>query len=1645
MPHAPRRMRALPFVGAALLASLPPVPVASAPARPPQHRPAPSVLGTYVRGPDHLVAGSPAALRVATHWASSEQQSGPLGGVEIALTLAGGGRSASLYRGRTDGAGLADARFQVPAWPDGRYVIAVVARDGGREEIQKHEVEIQPSAKVLLESDKPLYQPAQLIHLRAIAARPQDGRPLAGRKLTFEVEDPRGNKVFREAAVTSEFGVAAADFQLADEILLGAYRARVTDGEGGRAGELDLRVERYALPKFKIGVAPDRPFYAPGDRVQLTVDGQYFFGKPVAGGAAKVSVRSGDAVRVMEPVLRGRLDGDGQVRLAFDLAPNLPEGRDEAPLQLAVEVTDAAGHVEHADRELTVTTVPLRIEVTAEAGVLLPGVENRLWVTATRPDGTPGIGAEIALGVDGGAEQIARTDAIGVAELRYLPPRGARRLPTIVGCGRGQAALRVRVPGLAAPLSRCLTVAAEGGLLLRTDRALYPAGAPIEADLLTDGADGTAWLDVVKDGQTVDTAAVVITGGRGLVVLPADERRFGTLALRAYRIAPDGKQTHDARLVYVERPSAIRVEARTEGSASGTFRPGESGRIRLRVVDAASGAPARASVGVVMIDQALLALRAVRPGAARTFFSLAAEATRPGLAMKSRPGGYTVERLIEEGALDGLKQEAARILLAGAAPPWALGFEIDPWAQRRKAKEDQVARVTTALERFARDHSLGERAPGTRTRWRYRSDLVVAMIAAQAIPARDARDPWGRTVGTSDVVAAAGLGAFDEWAAGQVDARLTAIYRAVSAERARLAQEQGPRRRREVRITAADLEGLVARKRLSAGQLVDPWGSPFRVEERKVAVRMAGLWSRFVIASAGPDGQVATVDDRFPVDESWGRGRDQITIRGGLSGDAFGRGGLGIRGVGYGGGGVGYGSIGMGSIGTIGRGSGSGYGRGSGAAWGDESPARVRSSFPETMLWRPEVITDAAGEAVIDVTMADSITTWLLTAEAIAADGRIGTTQAEVKVFQDFFVDLDLPPVMTQHDELAVPVAVYNYLPTPERITLTLEDGPWFRRLGEATATPTQSIDLAPGQVGVVHFRIAALGVGRKKLTVHARGRSAKDATSRSVEVFPDGVAGEVSFQDRLAPGSARHRLEIPANAIADASMAQLKVYPGMATHVIEGLDSMLHMPGGCFEQTSSTTYPNALILDYLRRSKKATPELEKKATGYLALGYQKLLSFEVRGGGFSWFGQAPANKILTAYGLEEFSDMARVHPVDRKVIERTRLWLEARQRSDGSFAPDTQFINEGATNHFNTDVTRITAYIALALKRAGGTSAVARAQAYVRRHLDREVDAYTLALAAELLADSHNQGDAAQLDVLLDRLWNERKDDGKTTSFTARSKTPTYGDGRSGTVETTARAASSMLAGARPPRARVERAIGYLLGAKDSWGSWHSTQATIRSLKALLDYQAQKRGEGRGKVTITVGGEPVATLAIDGANDALQVLDLGKIAAHGGAHDVALRYDGTGEIAYQLTARYYQPRLAPAAAPGLTAELAVETRLEHAELAVGGRITEEVRVTSREAVDMPIVTAGLPPGFDVDGDALDALVKSRVVEKVQRTPREVIFYLRALEAGRPLTLPLHLTARFPARVLVPPPTVYEYYRPERKAAGEPVLVTVKG
>jgi len=261
-------------------------------------------------------------------------------------------------------------------------------------------------------------------------------------------------------------------------------------------------------------------------------------------------------------------------------------------------------------------------------------------------------------------------------------------------------------------------------------------------------------------------------------------------------------------------------------------------------------------------------------------------------------------------------------------------------------------------------------------------------------------------------------------------------------------------------------------------------------------------------------------------------------------------------------------------------------------------PPRLRQYFPETMLWLPDEVTDVEGRLTVEFPVADSITTWRVVALASSQDGRLGSATGELRVFQDFFIDLDLPGSLTVGDEIAVPVGVFNYLPEAQTVRLEVTRSDWFELVDE----PVKEISIGSNDITVVTFRIRAVEFGQQPFQVAAYGSRMSDAIRKDVRVFPDGKQLRFAVSDKLDPTvQVAETIQIPADAIAGTQNLTVKIYPGVVSQVVEGLDALLRMPFGCFEQTSSTTYPNVLVLDYLKTSGQVSPEVQMKAEQYIA------------------------------------------------------------------------------------------------------------------------------------------------------------------------------------------------------------------------------------------------------------------------------------------------------------------------------------------------------------------------------------------------------------------------------------------------------------
>ena len=392
---------------------------------------------------------------------------------------------------------------------------------------------------------------------------------------------------------------------------------------------------------------------------------------------------------------------------------------------------------------------------------------------------------------------------------------------------------------------------------------------------------------------------------------------------------------------------------------------------------------------------------------------------------------------------------------------------------------------------------------------------------------------------------------------------------------------------------------------------------------------------------------------------------------------------------------------------------------------------RVRQFFPETWLWT-DLMTDQSGHGTVGVIAPDSITTWKLRAVGMSREHGLGISEAELTVFQEFFLQVDLPFSAIRGEELPVRVALYNYLDTPQEIFVDLEVTDDFELLDEAQKAVT-----VPGNdIGGATFTIRPRKPGMAPLKVTARSAAAADAVIKELLIKPEGVARETVENLVLSAGDSQTvDATIPAGAVADSGRVHVAVTGSYLTQSIDGLEKLLKMPFGCGEQNMILFAPNVFVARYLQETGQIKPEVMARAENLMITGYQRELTYRRSDGSFSAFGDndAQGSLWLTAFVLKTFAQADGLIYIDPGVLDDAAEWIVRHQKGDGSFEP-VGFLHHQELLGGLHGKNALTAYVAVALLEAGQHSAAAKAVRYLEGQVVGIEDAYGMAITTYAL-----------------------------------------------------------------------------------------------------------------------------------------------------------------------------------------------------------------------------------------------------------------------------------------------------------------------
>jgi uncharacterized protein YfaS (alpha-2-macroglobulin family) len=151
------------------------------------------------------------------------------------------------------------------------------------------------------------------------------------------------------------------------------------------------------------------------------------------------------------------------------------------------------------------------------------------------------------------------------------------------------------------------------------------------------------------------------------------------------------------------------------------------------------------------------------------------------------------------------------------------------------------------------------------------------------------------------------------------------------------------------------------------------------------------------------------------------------------------------------------------------------YGRKAVAAGGGGGRGSTRELFDTLLVWKPDVVLDANGEAVVEVPINDSLTSFRLVAIADAGTQQFGTGSASIRVTQDLQMLSGLPPLVREGDRFSAMLTLRNTTAREMKVRATLQG---VVNSGDAiTRTPLnlppQDLTLAAGAAQEIVWPVA--------------------------------------------------------------------------------------------------------------------------------------------------------------------------------------------------------------------------------------------------------------------------------------------------------------------------------------------------------------------------------------------------------------------------------------------------------------------------------------------------------------------------------------------------------------------------------------------
>ncbi len=472
----------------------------------------------------------------------------------------------------------------------------------------------------------------------------------------------------------------------------------------------------------------------------------------------------------------------------------------------------------------------------------------------------------------------------------------------------------------------------------------------------------------------------------------------------------------------------------------------------------------------------------------------------------------------------------------------------------------------------------------------------------------------------------------------------------------------------------------------------------------------------------------------------------------------------------------------------------------------------VRREFKDTAFWRPDLVTDRSGKAVVNFNLPDNLTTWRATARAVTSDTRVGSAVQKVLARKNLIMRLQMPRFLTEGDTATISGVVHNFLKTDETTRISLEVNG-----AQLQGSSVETVKINRGGQRRVDWRISAPQAGEVRLLAKALTDAESDAVEMTFEVVPHGLRQAMGGVMTISEDAAERivELNLPAHPDVQARRLRIEAAPSIAGTLFGALDYLTGYPYGCTEQTMSRFLPDVIVRQALRDVPtariRATNDLDEK----VGRGLDRLYSHQHADGGWGWWKADASDPFMTAYVVDGLTLAAGAgYEVDTERMRRGRARLMAMldEKATGDGTPD------GETR----------AYMVYALVESGEADSGYVDELYRSRANLQPYGRALLALALKIRGDERASEVAREIEA-----------SARASDFDAHWESRVKSHyGYEQTMDTEATAFSlKALAQINPQSALLPKAARWLVNVRRNGYYWASTRETAFAIFGLTEY----------------------------------------------------------------------------------------------------------------------------------------------------------------------------------------------------------------